>query len=569
MADITFSGLGSGIDTSSLIKALVEAKRQPILTLQKQSDGFQSRLTLLNDFAGKVAALRSAVSSLALQATFAAFDAASSNSDVVAAAASSNASEGNHTIAVTSLATSQTTRGDQTFAAFNTALGLSGTLGLSPTGNPAAADTITVSASDTLEGIRNKINGSGRGTGTITFSAVPAAGTTVTVDGVVYEFTSGTPSGNNVMVDISSLATAADAAAALAAAATGANQGPNSTMTAAGAVVTVGANAGGVGGNAVGLSLGNDTGNAVALSGSTVSGGGSPAYAASIVNIGTSSVPQYALIFTARKTGTAGAYAVTPGGGLGMSFTTVQEAQDASMTVDGISGITRSSNVVGDVISGVTFTLVKDTSVSGPVSVTVSKDSSSVKAKIQSFLSAYNDLRSYVGAKTKYDTVAKVGGPLMGEVAVDTVSRGLVSILGNAVSGLAGAYTNLSRVGITTQRDGTLSMDATKMDAALGTDFQGVVNLFAKNMSTGTEGVAYKIQARIDQWMTPSGGVLSARKDGLNSAIRRIAGQVAEKESAVAAYEKAMKEKYARMEQLVNRLRDQSGALSSLSSMLK
>jgi len=250
-----------------------------------------------------------------------------------------------------------------------------------------------------------------------------------------------------------------------------------------------------------------------------------------------------------------------------MTFSDTQTAQNASLTVDGIP-ITRSSNVVGDVISGVTFSLVKDTVASGPISVTVSKDSSAVKAKIQSFLTAYNDLRSYISTNTKYDTVTKVAAPLMGETAVNTVSQGLVSLIGNAVAGLTGTYTSLSRVGITIQKDGSLAMNATKMDAAMGADFQGVVDLFSKNLTTATEGVAYKIQSKIDQWMSSADGVIATRKTGLSDIIRRLSGQMADKESAVAVYERALKEKYSRMELLVSRLRNQAGALSSLGASL-
>lgn len=563
MAGIAFSGLGSGIDTASLIKALVEVKRQPILTLQSQSDGFQSRLTKLDEFAGKLSALRNAVSALASQTTFSAFNASSSNTDVMTVAASSIASEGSHTVSVTRLAQGQATRGNETYLATNIALNLSGTLTFTPTGNPAAGDTITVEASDTLDGIRTKINNSGKATGTITFSAVPTDGTTMTVDGVTYEFTSGAATGSNVKIDTVGLTTADGAAAALAAAATGPNKGANSTMTVNGAIVTIGADTAGVAGNAIAISEASDAGNAIAASGATLAGGASPSYSASLVNTGTSAAPAYSLVLTARKTGTAGAFTATSGGGLAMTFSTTQTAQDASLTVDGI-GITRSSNVVGDAITGVTFSLVKDTVASGPISVTVSKDSSAVKGKIQSFISAYNDLRSYISANTKYNSVSKVAGPLMGEMAVNTVSSGLVSLLGNAVSGLTGTFTSLSRVGITNQKDGTLSMSATKMDAAMGADFQGVVDLFSKNLTTGTEGVAYKIQAKIDQWMSSAGGAVATRKTGLSDAIRRLAGQMSEKESAVVVYEKALKEKYSRMELLVSRLRNQAGALNSL-----
>lgn len=568
MADIVFSGLSTGIDTSSLIKALVEAKRQPIKILQDQVDGFQTRLTKLDEFAAKVTALRSAVSALSWTTSFAAYTATTSNDSVVTALASSAATEGNHTVVVTSLAKNQTTLGTpaQTIAATDVAAGLSGTLVLTPTDGPAYE--VAVASTDTLETIRDAINNASvKAFGTVTFAGVPVDGATLTADGVTYEFTTGTPSGSNVKVDTTGLATGAQAAAALAAAATGAGKGPNSTITAVGAVATVTADAAGSGGNAVAMSEAGDTGNAFALSGSTLAGGGSPPYSASLLNTGTAGSPSYVLVLTAKNGGAANGF--TASGLAGMSFADTQAAQDAVFSVDGIAGIHRASNVVSDVIAGVTFTLVDAPASSPSIGVTVGKDISSVRTKIQSFLTAYNELKTYISTNTKFDPVSKVGGVLMGETAVSTVSMGLASIIVGDVPGLAGSYTALSRVGIHTQSDGSLAMDTAKLDAALGADFQGVVDLFARNLSTGTQGVAYLIQDKIDHWMSTVDGVISVRKSGIQGTMRRMSDTIAQKESAVTQYETALKLQYARLEQLVSSLKDQSGALSSIGAYLR
>jgi flagellar hook-associated protein 2 len=563
MGEIVFSGLSTGIDTASLIKALVEAKRQPITILQKQVDGFQTRVTRLDEFAAKVTALRTAVTGLTWATSFAAYTATSSNTSVVTVTASSAASEGNHTIVVSSLAKNQTTVGTpaQTIAATDVAAGLSGTLVLTPTNGPSFQ--VTVSASDTLETIRDAINNvSVKAFGTVTFGGVPVNGTTLTVDGVTYEFTTGTPSGTNVKVDTTGLTTGAQAASALAAAATGGGKGPNSTMTANGAVVTVAADTAGSGGNSIAMSEASDTGNAISLSGKTLAGGGSPPYAASLLNTGTAGSPSYTLVLTAKNGGTANGFTAT--GLSGITFANSQTAQDAVFTVDGIAGIHRSSNIVSDVITGVTFTLVDAPATSPSIGVTVGKDVSSVRTKIQSFLTSYNELKTYITANTKFDPVSKTGGDLMGETAVSTVATGLSTLIVGEVPGLSGSYTALSRVGITTSSDGTLTMDTSKLDAAMGADFQAVVNLFARNLSTGTQGVAYRIQDKIDQWMSSVDGIISVRKSGLQSTMLRMSDSIAQKESAVAEYEVALKLQYARLEQLVSTLKDQSGALSRI-----
>ncbi len=455
MADVSFSGLSTGIDTASLIKALVDAKRQPIVQLQKQADGFQSRLTQLGDLAGKLGALRTAVTALAYTNSFATWLAASSDKDVVTVAASSAATEGNHTVGITQLAKAQTSASDTPYLSSVSPLGLDGTLTLTPAGGPDSV--VTLAATDTLEGVRDKINSS------------------------------------------------------------------------------------------VGAST----------------------YAASILNAGTTANPSYRLVLTGRNTGTASGFAASFSGTGTLAFTNSQGAQDAVISVDGIDGITRSSNVIGDVLTGVTFTLGKDTSVSGPVSVTVSKDTSATKKTIEQFIAAYNDLRSYIYKNTRFDPTTKTGGPLMGESAVETISRGLGSLITNSVTGLPGSYCALSRIGITSDKsDGTLKLDSTKLEAAMTADYQGVVRLFGRDLSSGVNGVAYQIQSKIDRWMSSVDGVITIRKGGIQQNIDRINSQISQKESAVTLYEASLKMQFARLEQLVSALKDQSGALNSLTSQL-
>jgi flagellar hook-associated protein 2 len=320
------------------------------------------------------------------------------------------------------------------------------------------------------------------------------------------------------------------------------------------------ADSAGSGGNGIGMAVSGDA--SVRSSGATLAGGGTPPYSASIINTGTSAAPKYNLILTGRGTGEASAFSASFSGA-GLSFANTQPAQDAILDVDGIDGIHRSSNVVSDVIAGVTMNLVDAPADEPQISVVVGKDSGSIRTKIQSFISAYNDLKSYITANTAFDPVSKKGGPLMGEMAVSTVSGGLSSILVSAVSGLSGNYTALSRVGITTKSDGTMSMDATKFDAALGNDFNGVVDLFAQNRTTGTKGVAYQVMSRIDRWMSPVDGVVARRKSNLQETILRLNSQADQKESAVALYEQALKVKYSNLEQLVSSLKDQASSLGS------
>ena len=75
---------------------------------------------------------------------------------------------------------------------------------------------------------------------------------------------------------------------------------------------------------------------------------------------------------------------------------TIQHAQDAELTINGIR-VTSHSNNVKDAVHGVTFTL-KDT---GRTQVTVSPDIDSAVSKIKAFVDQYNSVMNFVGEKVK------------------------------------------------------------------------------------------------------------------------------------------------------------------------
>lgn len=86
--------------------------------------------------------------------------------------------------------------------------------------------------------------------------------------------------------------------------------------------------------------------------------------------------------------------------------TETQVAQDAEATINGIA-VTSGSNTFEDVVSGVTLTVKKETTSAATVSVT--KDISAMKANIEAFVKAYNDVNGVLNEATKYDQGTGVG----------------------------------------------------------------------------------------------------------------------------------------------------------------
>lgn len=217
---------------------------------------------------------------------------------------------------------------------------------------------------------------------------------------------------------------------------------------------------------------------------------------ATIVNDGTAT--PYRLALASDSNGASNSIKITTSGGDGTIDTLMAydpaglaaaqhlnqtvTAQNAVFKVNGIS-INKTSNTVSDVIQGVTFTLNKELATA---SLTVARDTAGISSSISSFVKAYNDLAATLKNVSAYDAASKQGAILQGDSTVRTLQSQLRGILSTPVAGTPGVLTTLSDVGITTQKDGTLAINQTKLDSAMSSNFSDIASLFA-SVGKGTD----------------------------------------------------------------------------------
>jgi flagellar hook-associated protein 2 len=151
-------------------------------------------------------------------------------------------------------------------------------------------------------------------------------------------------------------------------------------------------------------------------------------------------------------------------------------AQNANLKVNGVA-VTKTSNVVTDVVPGVTLTLNKVTS--SPATLTVARDTNSISSSIGSFVKAYNDLAGTLKNVSAYDAANQRGAILQGDATVRSLQSQLRGIIGTAVTGTPGNLTTLSSVGVSFQKDGSLAIDQTKLNDAMNNHFDDIASLFA------------------------------------------------------------------------------------------
>jgi len=204
---------------------------------------------------------------------------------------------------------------------------------------------------------------------------------------------------------------------------------------------------------------------------------------ATILNDGSSS--PYRLLLTAKGTGTANTFTVTENltGGQALNLTETQAAVDAQFTVNGIS-LTKSSNTVSDVISGITFTLRATTA--APVEVTVEADTDAAIAGLKELIDAYNEVASFANSQARYNAETKQAGILAGDA---TLRNTILKIQDALTRQITSSFTGLryvGEVGLRFNTDGSMSLDETKLRSALESDLTGVAALFLGDGAAGT-----------------------------------------------------------------------------------
>lgn len=162
---ITIPGIGSGLDTESIVTGLVNASKGTLSASKGKAASTHAAVTTISDVSSLLSSLKAKLEALDESNEVGSYAATSSSSAVVVSAGG-NALPGSYDVQVQQLAREQRTYSN-TFSASGTALGQSGTLSLQVGGG--AAVNVAITSSDSLDAIATKINSSGARVGASIF----------------------------------------------------------------------------------------------------------------------------------------------------------------------------------------------------------------------------------------------------------------------------------------------------------------------------------------------------------------------------------------------------------------
>jgi len=194
-----------------------------------------------------------------------------------------------------------------------------------------------------------------------------------------------------------------------------------------------------------------------------------------------------------------------------------QTAANATATINGLA-VTSPSNTLANIVDGLTLTLSQVTT--SAVNVDVVTDKASLKKTLTDFAAAYSAVVKLIGTDTTYDAVAKKGGILQGDSAAIGLQRQLRTLAGS-VSGASATFPHLSDTGLQIQADGSMTVNATKLDSALA-NLTELKKVFSNSDFTVPSNDGFGKSFRtMTSAMLGIDGSLTTRTDGLGKQLAR------------------------------------------------
>lgn len=316
---------------------------------------------------------------------------------------------------------------------------------------------------------------------------------------------------------------------------------------------------------------------------------------ASIINSGTGSNP-YRLVFTGKDSATSFTLTSNLLDGasqpINLGQTNVQEAQKAVAYIDGIA-VVSDTNTISSAISGVTLNLnavdTKTDNGTAEVGVNfwewadpptfvskkmdITADTGALKEKITTFVSAYNEAIEWIlsgyeefgGTSTVpevpegSDEEAILGSVLRGDSTINGLKRQLQNVLTGAVNN-SGSFKILSEIGITTNLNGTLNQNNSKLDSALSEKYDDTIYLLSGDDTTG--GVMKNFNALLLKVTSSSNGMYALQKKNYEDSISSFDFQIDQMELRLSKREQSFKAQFSAMETLVSSLNAQGDFLT-------
>lgn len=275
----------------------------------------------------------------------------------------------------------------------------------------------------------------------------------------------------------------------------------------------------------------------------------------------------FRLQFTSKETGADQAFDIKDSAGasvFGAGSAVIKQGADASITLfAGTTAeqiISSSSNTFDSILPGVSITAAAVTDT--PAQITVAKDTKAVSDKASKLVDGLNTVFSYIKLKSAVSNTTGTNGQAVvkaGELSSDSMIRSVNQALMDAGTAPVNGRSP-SEIGLEITRDGLITFNPEKFDAAMAADPKGTEEM----LSTIAERVAATSKGASDKY----DGTITSKINGQDTVLRTLNDQITTWDSRLSKRQESLALLYARLEVSMSNLNSTlSGLQSAIDSL--
>lgn len=549
---------GSGLDVNSIIEQLMAIEKRPLMNLQKKEVGYQAKISAYGTLLSAVSNFKSSVTALK-DTSLMGMTASVSDTTYMTATSESSATAGNYSIAISSLAAAQSLYsmrfGSQNSKVADLSSVTTQKIKIQVGSNTAKEISVT-SSNNTLTGIKDAINAAGAGvTAAVVkenskFVISSSNNTIIFNDGTDKTATiaAGTYTGSELATAIQTALNTAYGSSVFTSSYDSAAYKFSITNGSPSSVNFLWGNASTTAEQILGFDPVTDT---VAISSSATSDDlVDGTYKLTITSDSTGASNTLKIQIDENNNGTYEESGETDTVGLSSlaynsssgytNMTQSQAASDASITVNGLA-VSRATNSLTDVITDMTLSLVKVTS--SAITLTVSKSSTTLKSKVASFVSSYNQLMGNI--KNLRGDVNKKG-ILSGDSTTLTMSNLLRSVITKKYNDKT-----LASLGLSHDKSGALVINSTILDSEISSS--------SADVTTALNEMAESLESSVSDYIST---IIPAKKNGYQESMKSIQKDKVDFTRTLDLTETALRAKFRALEKALNQLQGTSNYLT-------
>jgi flagellar hook-associated protein 2 len=278
---------------------------------------------------------------------------------------------------------------------------------------------------------------------------------------------------------------------------------------------------------------------------------------ASVLTTGTGLTPFY-LSISASSTGQNALQLVDdPNGTPTQLLTATNPGANAVFKVDGVN-VTSTTNLINSVISGITFTIVKQTDPAETVTLSTATDSTQLSSALKDFVAKYNAVTGQLNGQ-----IGSAAGLLSGNSLIwglQSELHGLVNHNGT------GAIKSLAELGIELDNTGKMSFNQDTTDPTRHVAFNSLSSAQIAGafsfLGSATTGFG-ALSSRLTQYSDPITGTIKSQQDLFDAADKRLTGQVNTITNRANAMQKSLSAKLQAADALIASLTAQQQLLNA------